>query len=69
MAWSAALTTCEARALLRRVLGLGFEQLGVRENHAELVVQPVEELTRIFSCHAAYLLHSDLRYLCHLRPW
>jgi len=23
----------------------------VRENHAELVVQPVEEFARIFSCH------------------
>lgn len=29
--------------LLRGVLGLGLEQLGVREYHAELVVQPVEE--------------------------
>ena len=28
--------------LLRRVLGLGLQQLGVRENHAELVIELVE---------------------------
>jgi len=35
--------------LLRRVVRLGLDQLGVREDHAELVVESVKEFTRIFS--------------------
>ena len=44
--------------LLRRVLRLGLEQLGVRENHAELVIEFVQQLFRAGGHHS----HDDDSY-------
>ena len=46
MASSALATTCAARARFMSSVAFGFEQLGVREDDPELVVQAVEEETQ-----------------------
>lgn len=49
---------------LRRVLRLGLEQLGVRENHAELVIELVQQGLGVLCAHRRVSLHSEF-YALH----